>query len=111
MMKQIYILTLFICYSYFGISQTTEEYYAPFYERISYPDSLKEQKVEGMVYLEYWIEKDGSITNQNVTKSVHPALTKIVLDASYFIKPIVYDLPEERYVRLKITLPINFKLD
>lgn len=109
-MKKLIIVSFIFFFVNFGFSQHFDSpNLKVFFQKITYPDSLIKQNVRGTVYLEYWIEKDGTITNQKIIKSPHAVLSKIVLDASYFIKKIEYDMPEEKYVRLKIILPVHFK--
>lgn len=48
-----------------------------FIERVmEYPATAKKQGIQGRVVLTFVVEKDGSLTNIRVVKSVDPALDK-----------------------------------
>ena len=110
-MRKLIIICALVLFGGIGFSQGDSTYLTSFYNKITYPDSLQNKKIEGMVYLEFWIEKDGTITSRKIIKSAHPTLSEIVIKASRFIPPFKFDLPPEKYVRMKIILPINFTLD
>ncbi|MEE4215864.1 MAG: M56 family metallopeptidase, partial [Bacteroidales bacterium] len=49
-------------------------------DRISYPDELKGQGIEGKVFIMFIVDKDGSVNNTSVMRSLHPQLDKIAVD-------------------------------
>ena len=66
--------------------------------------------ITGKVLVNFVIEKDGSITNVKVTKSVHPLLDN---EAIRLVKSMPKWLPaikDNKVVRCYFTLPINFIL-
>ncbi len=75
-----------------------------------YPQSALENNVEGKVFVKFVIEKDGSITNVEIIKSVDAALDK---EASRVIRSMPKWTPGKQRgkpVRVSYTLPINFQL-
>jgi len=49
-------------------------------ERVSYPDKLSGQGIEGRVYLVFLVDKDGSVSKTSVMRGLHPQLDKIAVD-------------------------------
>jgi len=77
---------------------------------IRYPAEARETKSEGRVICTFVIEKDGSINEVEVVKSVSPSLDE---EAVRVISAMPNWTPGEQrgqQVRVKYTLPINFKL-
>jgi len=49
-------------------------------DRVSYPDELSGQGIEGKVYLMFFVNKDGSVGNTSVMRGLHPRLDKMAVD-------------------------------
>ena len=51
-------------------------------KRITYPKDAKALGIEGVVYVQYIIEKDGSVTNVSIVpgRGVHPSLDQAAMD-------------------------------
>lgn len=76
-----------------------------------YPAIAKKQGIQGRVVLTFVVEKDGSLTNIRVVKSVDPALDK---EAVRIVKQMPHWIPgrEHDYVlRVNYTIPVTFRLD
>lgn len=78
---------------------------------LQYPESAKEQGIEGTVMITFIVEKDGSVTFLRIDQSVNEEL-----DAE--AKRLVNIMPKwkpgymgPRFLRVPYTLPIAFKLD
>ena len=78
---------------------------------IQYPDDCINEGIEGKVYLEFFIQKDGRITHVKATKQVH---TSMDLEAIRVMR----DSPKWKPATLKgkpiksvFYLPINFRLN
>ena len=79
--------------------------------QIKYPDSLKKVELSGRVYVQFIIEKDGSVTNPIIIRSTHFLFSKEVLR---IIKKMPKWIPAEqngKKIRLRYSLSVNFKLD
>lgn len=81
-------------------------------QNIKYPQIAQEKNTQGKVLVSFVVEKDGSISDVTVTKSVDPALDKEAVR-------VVKTLPKftsagkinGRPVRTKMSLPVTFKLN
>lgn len=79
-------------------------------KNIKYPAKAIEQKIQGKVYVDFIIEKDGSISNVKVIRGVNPLLDQ---EAIRVIKAMPKWTPGKQRgqaVRVKQTLPIGFSL-
>ncbi len=77
---------------------------------ISYPQEVKECGIRGKVYVKFYVEKDGSLTNFEIIRGVHRSLDEEALEA---IKNMPKWNPGEqkgKKVRVRFILPVNFTL-
>lgn len=75
-----------------------------------YPPEAERNRITGKVLCTFVVERDGSITDVNVVKSVHPALDK---EAIRVIKAMPRWIPGKQNgsaVRVKYTIPVTFNL-
>jgi len=80
-------------------------------DNISYPETSIEMNEQGRVFLQFVIEKDGTITNIKVDRGVSLDLDK---EAKRVIRNMPNWTPGEiggRAVRARCRLPINFQLN
>ena len=79
---------------------------------IKYPAEAKEQGIDGMVLIQFVVEKDGSLSNIHVVrKGKHPSLDDEALRVAKLIKGFKVGRNEKNQaVRVKYTLPVQFKL-
>lgn len=78
-------------------------------ENVEYPLIAKENGIQGRVMCEFIVDKDGSITEVKVTRSVDPSLDR---EAVRVIKSMPKWNPGKQKgkpVRVKYTMPINFR--
>lgn len=78
---------------------------------IKYPVIAQKEKIQGSVVIKFVVEKDGSISNIEVVRSVHPELDKeavrvVNLIPNKFI-PAKYN---GEIIRSFFLLPLTFKL-
>ena len=79
-------------------------------QNIKYPVIAAENGVQGRVVVQFVVEKDGSITDVKVVRSVDPSLDK---EASRVVKSMPHWIPGKQNgsaVRVKYTVPVSFKL-
>jgi protein TonB len=79
-------------------------------KNIKYPVVAEENGVQGRVVVTFVVEKDGSITDVKVVKSVDPSLDK---EAARVVKSMPHWIPGKQNgsaVRVKYTVPVTFKL-
>jgi len=80
-------------------------------DNISYPETSIEMNEQGRVFLQFVVEKDGTITNVKVDRGVSLDLDK---EAKRVIRNMPNWIPGEiggRAVRARCRLPINFQLN
>ena len=79
-------------------------------ENLKYPALAKENRIEGRVFVSFIVEVDGSITNVQVVRSVHPILdeeAKRVIEGMPNWQP---GMQNNRPVRVTFTIPVVFDL-
>lgn len=79
-------------------------------EKIDYPAEAKKKGTEGKVFVNFIVEKDGSVTNVKVLKGVSPELDKEALRVISMLPNWTPGEDKGAPVRVAFTLPINFKL-
>ena len=80
-------------------------------DNIKYPEQARIKGIEGKVFVEFIISKDGSIKNTRILRGINPdcdseALRVVSQMPSW--KPAVY---KDHVVNIKMVLPITFKLN
>lgn len=80
-------------------------------KQIMYPNIAYENGIQGKIFVNFIVNKDGSISDAKITNSVHPLLDKEALR-------VVLTLPKWKPgkqsgvpVRVSYTAPVSFKLD
>lgn len=80
-------------------------------QNLRYPEGKREEGVQGRVLVTFVVEKDGSLSNVTVMRSVDPALDEEA-------KRLISAMPRwqagrigDKVVRVKCTLPVTFRLD
>ena len=79
-------------------------------KHIKYPVIAEENGIEGRVIVTFVVERDGSITDVKVVKSVDPSLDK---EAQRVVKSMPRWIPGKQNgsaVRVKYTVPVTFRL-
>lgn len=79
-------------------------------QNIRYPSGAKNRNTQGRVILGFVVEKDGSINNVKIIKSVDPELdaeaVRVISQSPKWNPGLLHGVP----VRLAYTIPINFSL-
>ena len=78
---------------------------------INYPAECKEKGIQGRVLISFTVNKDGSITDPEVVKSVDPALDAEALKVINAMPTWKPGKQRGETVRVRYTVPINFKLN
>lgn len=77
---------------------------------LKYPQEAIDQKIEGIVYVEFIVEKDGSITNIRIRHSSYPVLNQAAIDAVNTFPKWNPGKQRGKAVRTIFILPIQFRL-
>jgi protein TonB len=79
-------------------------------ENIHYPQSAIEGDIQGKVYCEFVVNRDGSIVDVVIVRSVHPSLDKEAMRVIQSMPKWSPGMQRGKAVRVKYTLPVSFKL-
>lgn len=77
---------------------------------ITYPEEAKKNGTQGRVVVQFVVDKDGSITDANIVKSVSPELDAEALRVVKIMPKWTPGEQKGEKVRVKFTLPVQFKL-
>ena len=80
-------------------------------DNVKYPEQAKKNKVEGKVFISFVVDKDGSVTDAQVVKSVDMELDKEALRVVNTMKKWTPGKQKGETVKVQYTLPIQFALD
>jgi protein TonB len=79
-------------------------------ENTSYPSFAREAEIQGKVFISFVVEADGSISNVEVVRNLHPVLDE---EAARVVASMPNWIPGEQNqqpVRVRYTLPITFQI-
>ena len=79
-------------------------------DNIQYPKAAQDKKVQGRVIVQFVVEKDGTPTEFNVLRSIDPDLDKEALRVLGEMPKWKPGMQKGQAVRVKYTVPVNFKL-
>jgi periplasmic protein TonB len=77
---------------------------------IKYPQIAQENGIQGRVYVQFVVDRDGSITNASVARGVDPSLDKEALRVVNSLPKWKPGLQRGKPVKVSYTVPINFVL-
>ena len=79
-------------------------------KQLKYPKEAKEKKIEGQVYVQFIISREGYVKDAKVVRSVHPALDQEVLRIVYSSPRWVPGKQRGHLVNVSQTFPVEFRL-
>ena len=77
---------------------------------IKYPPVAEENGIQGRVVCTFVVERDGSVTDVRVAKSVDPSLDKEAVRVVSAMPKWIPGKQNGQSVRVKYTLPVTFRL-
>ena len=80
-------------------------------QNLKYPQSARDKKIEGTVYLEFIVNEEGRILNPSVIKSIDPDLDAEALRVIKNSSDWTPGIQRGHNVNVKLKLPIRFKLE
>lgn len=80
------------------------------HKTIRYPEMAIQMGEQGKVYVEFIVEKDGSLTNFRIFTSVSPSLDKESLRVAMLMPNWIPAMNDGVVVRSKVVVPMVFKL-
>jgi protein TonB len=93
--------------SYTGGEEKLMEYLTT---NISYPDKAKEKMIEGIVYISFIVNEDGSISDVKVLKSLESSCDKEALRVVKNMPNWIPGKMKNKKVPVQYNLPIKFKI-
>ena len=78
---------------------------------VNYPPECREAKIQGRVLITFVVDKDGSIKNARVLKSVHPLLDAEALRVISAMPKWKPGLQHGTPVSVQYSVPVNFRLN
>lgn len=79
-------------------------------QNVRYPAVAQENSVQGRVVVSFLVEKDGSVSNVTVVRSVDPSLDKEAIRVVRSMPRWTPGKQDGQAVRVKYNLPVNFRL-
>lgn len=77
---------------------------------LKYPDLAREMGISGSVYVQFVVEKDGSVNEVSVVRSVHPLLDREAVRAVKTLKRYTPGRQGITPVRVMFTIPVAFRI-
>jgi TonB family protein len=77
--------------------------------KFEYPESVRILGIEGTVYLELWIDKEGNVRNVKLAKSLYSTLDKIAVQNAKNLK-FSPAMQRDKPVAVRLSFPVTFKL-
>jgi periplasmic protein TonB len=89
------------------------ELYAMIAKNMTYPSYELEEEIEGLVFVQFVVEKDGTTSGHKIVRGVSngPGLEKEALRLAKLIQFEKPGMQNNVPVRMLFTLPVRFKLD
>jgi len=78
---------------------------------INYPEICKENDIDGKVFVEFVIDKNGDVINAKILREPHAALGIEALRVIRKLPQFVPGMQKGESVNVKMTLPVNFVLN
>lgn len=80
-------------------------------KNIKYPAICRENNIQGRVIVSFVVNKDGAIVDPEVVKSVNPSLDKEAVRVISTMPNWKPGMQRGKAVRVKYTVPVNFRLN
>lgn len=79
-------------------------------KNLRYPARCAEMGIGGKVFIEFVVEKDGSISSINVVRSADPYLSQEAIRVVKAMPKWIPGMQRDKAVRVRFTIPITFQL-
>lgn len=80
-------------------------------KNVVYPDEARENEIQGRVFVQFVVNKQGKVTQPKVVRSVHPILDKAALEVVKSMPDWTPGKQRGKSVSVSFTVPINFILN
>ena len=79
-------------------------------DNLTYPDEARAKKIQGKVYIQFVVEKDGSVSHVKIRRGVHPLLDEEAIRVIKMMPAWKPGSMRGKIVRVRHTIPIVFAL-
>ena len=79
-------------------------------KNLRYPARCAEMGIGGKVFIEFVVEKDGSISSINIVRSADPDLSQEAIRVVKAMPKWIPGMQRDKAVRVRFTIPITFQL-
>ena len=79
-------------------------------KKLTYPITAAESAIQGKVFVNFVVEKDGSITNAEVVRGIHPILDREAIRLVKAMPKWEPAIKDNKIVRSYFILPVSFVL-
>ncbi len=91
-------------------AETEKELLTNINKKIKYPEMALATGIEGKVYVEFVVDKEGEITNVKIKRGVHEDLDAEALRAVKSLPKMVPGKQLDKPVNVRYTIPVHFKI-
>lgn len=88
-----------------------KEFYQYIASSLNYPKKARRKKIQGKVFIQFVVDKDGSIIDVKVLQGVHPKLDEEALRVIRESPKWIPAMHEGKIVKARMNIPINFTID
>lgn len=78
---------------------------------IQYPENAAKQGIDGVVFVQFIVEKDGTVTNIKIKRGVNELLDAEAMRVVKNMPKWIPGMQKGKPVRVMVNMPIRFKLD
>lgn len=79
-------------------------------KNLKYPAQAQEEGAQGRVLVQFFVDKDGTVTEPKVVRPVHPALDAEALRLMSLMPKWIPGKQDGQPVRVRFTIPVSFRL-
>jgi periplasmic protein TonB len=80
-------------------------------QNFSYPEDARQEEKQGRVVVNFVVEKDGSVSDVKVVRSVYPSIDEEAVRVIRMLPVMQPAVQRGRPVRMSFNIPINAKVD
>jgi TonB family protein len=81
-------------------------------QNVIYPEEARLQEIQGLVFVDFIVEENGSVTHVEIGRSVHPLLDREASRVVHSMPRMVSGaIADGDFIRISYTVPVNFRLE
>lgn len=80
-------------------------------QKVKFPEEARRNGITGTVYASFVIDKDGSVSNVEILRGVHPAIDQAVINAIQNSPKWEPGINNGKFVRVRYSIAVAFRLE